>query len=376
MLHVRNKQLKNSFVLQKFDITLANARRKVGDALNTAIDAYIARLYKWPSVFMSIGLLISILILLPVGHIDPDNLVQEVETLISPTGSTSLKQKEELLNLFGDRPPFDFLAHQKIKLGNDLIVIYKVPDGSNVLTLSALDDITVIHNYIMRNITISTVDMTYSYSDLCAKINDDCSVLGDFVLKSNFRNAVMNNNVSCPFLSMKTIKLDDIFGEQSVHNGSFLLSATTLKLRYLLKNDVKSTYWVRKAISQIHESDEKKVYTNFRDCADCSRSISVYMPSSGLTRDEVYSDFHEHDLTIMLPISFWLLILMLVFGTGLFGMVINGLMVAGTWGILSFAGYQIVSMLALVLIFMTSKWLYWRLTDNCTLFLSVVNAKE
>ena len=338
---------------------LSNARRKVRDGLDTAIDAYIARLHKWPSVFLSIGVLICVLVLLPVGHIDPNNLVQEVETLISPTGSTSLKQKGELLDLFGNSGRrSDLYYHQNIELGYDLTVIYKVADDDNILNETLLDDVTSIHNYIASNINVTDGNTTYTFSDLCARRNDTCAVEGAYVLDEAFKNGLKNNNVTWPEFQGKY--LQDVFGNCDIGKGDLLTKSTTIKFRYLLRNnfDAKamSSLWVKAAVGEVSILTYKQeVVTYFPNCIKCSRNISIYLSSSKLTRDEIYSDFSSFDLSVRIPLSFWPAGPVILFSTGVLGVVVNGLLVFGTWGILSYCGYQIVTMLVIVLVFLLSK---------------------
>ena len=134
-----------------------------------------------------------------------------------------------------------------------------------------------------------------------------------------------------------------IFGNVTVRDG-ILESAKVLKLRFFLRYDTvifkeKSSKWIQK-VSDIQTK------TN----------ITFYSSSNPLTCSNVEFDFTDIDVTIILPISFFIFFVCVILNRAVvFWLLVFSSVCLSTLGIISYIQISLLKIMALVLVFLQGK---------------------
>ena len=248
-------------------------------------------------------LAVAVIILACIGGLfrfDTALLETDVTKLISPTSSKSLEHQEEMIKLFGENlTARDFYPYQAIRLGYDMAVIleerrsyYNKTERKkiNFITKESLKEVIDFNNRITYNVTIADMNgRKLSFNDLCAKQNDSCVVKGSEIFERSFLSALEKEIITFP--NFEDIDLSAIFDDVETENGT-LISATTLRLRYFLRQD--SPYYRTLSSDWISKFPQNISVPN----------VSLYHPLSALDRSDVPVGFSMLSTITLLAVFF------------------------------------------------------------------------
>lgn len=117
-------------------------------------------------------------------------------------------------------------------------VIIERRDGGNILDSTLWSDITAVYEFINNTTAYDDSDISFTYTDICAKRFSTCVIDGDLIFSSSFISDRDAGTISYPnyTYSGQTISMDRIVGGADVSNG-FITSGQALRLTFNLEHE-------------------------------------------------------------------------------------------------------------------------------------------
>ncbi|XP_060072050.1 patched domain-containing protein 3-like [Ylistrum balloti] len=221
----------------------------------------------------------------------------DIETLYTLKSSPSKAERAAVKAVFTeDKSGSNFYFKNIIKEQMFAEIIVKTKDGSNILTVSYLDEIERIYNYIIDNVNITSDGTTLGFPHICALRRGNCVVEGDAIFSKAFRNALTANNINYPLFNFEYLAFT--FGDVQ-SSGGYLTSARMIKLTFFLRQDTT-------AASTLSQSWEKRYIQVL--AAFSSSFVDIAFATSSSIEDEleksVTGDILYFVLTIVIMLTY------------------------------------------------------------------------
>ena len=289
---------------------------------------------KYPLLFLLFGSCFVLIPLLGLQDFDVSRYETDLARLMSPLESKTLKNKDEIQGLFGKNITFsNFYPHQFVIGGFDITVLRLLPYFNE----TAIENERAFYEFLLENVTVGgDNDSNVDLKDLCALHDGECVVQGSEIFQEH--------NITFPIFQGSD--LSEIIGGVAVFNDNTtsMKSTKVFKLKFFLRYDTpyyeeKSSQWIQK----VSDIETKKNFT-------------FYSSSNPLACSNVEFDLTDLDVTIILPISFFLCFVISLFNRG----VLSSLLALSfvcliTLGIISYIQIGLLKIMALVLVFLQGR---------------------
>lgn len=270
--------------------------------------------------------------------------------IFTPYNSRAHEESIEVKQQFPDFSGTNFYEQSLLDTGIYGNLIVKTKNGSNIMNSVYQHDLNNLFNTV-RNISISSDGVNYSYEDLCAKRKNKCA-FNDFILESNFFwNQVTIQNVTFPVFYDKTGMhiLTQTFGGVEMNKDGEVKSVKAFKVSFFLRQD-------SKFYTELANKWEDKFMQTFKsyksDCFQIAFSYSNSLASELNANTDV--DIRYFSLTFSLMITYasfaaaggnW------ISQRGHLaraGVIASGLAILGSFGIGSAMGIEYVSLVGVM----------------------------
>ena len=282
-------------------------------------------------------------------------------SIYTPFNSQTQKDGIRVKQQFSDYTGTNFYEQSLLDTGKYGILIIKTINGSNLLTAFYRNDLQKLFD-VVRNISVSSDGITYSYKDLCAKRNNVCATNFSVLESDLFWTNVIYSDVSYPvFTDSRGTQevLFQVFGGVKLNNNSKVSSVKAFKMSFFLRED-------RRLYSQLASQWENKFVQTFKsyksDCFDIAFSVSDSLGSE--LNANTKGDVRYFSLTFSLMITY---VSFAAAGgnwvsqrghLGRAGVIASGLAILGSFGICSAMGFEFVSLVGVMPFLIIGTCLY------------------
>ncbi|CAO4387108.1 unnamed protein product [Caenorhabditis nigoni] len=174
------------------------------------------------------------------------------------------------INVFNENWPLDenkFLPGKSFETKRFVNILIRAKDGGSIMRDNVLQEIQILNNWIMNNISVPTDDLKFNltYQDLCLSYDWVCGANEhiQMLIRRNDVNQVLDLHFPRGGTKDTPVYLGSIFGDVNFFENGTLSDAKLTQLFYFLKQDQKMveeysskfSYAIETFLNQVYSSD-------------------------------------------------------------------------------------------------------------------------